>query len=55
MTDQSNVPKIGTLQTGLPQHDAMALTRGGDQAEITLGDQIYRLRITKAGKLILTK
>ncbi|MAX72687.1 MAG: hypothetical protein CMH66_03280 [Nioella sp.] len=28
---------------------------GGNLAEIALGDQLYRLRITKAGKLILTK
>lgn len=39
----------------LPQHDALALTAGGNLAEIVLGDQVYRLRITKAGKLILTK
>ena len=39
----------------LPKHDAMALPAGGNLAEIVLGDQVYRLRITKAGKLILTK
>lgn len=27
----------------------------GDQAQIVLGEQIYTLRITRAGKLILTK
>lgn len=39
----------------IPQHDATALTRGGNQALIILDDQIYQLRITRAGKLILTK
>lgn len=39
----------------LPQHDATQLTRGGNQALIMLDDQIYQLRITRAGKLILTK
>ncbi len=49
LTDtQNNVPV-------LPKHDALALTAGGNLAEIVLGDQVYRLRITKAGKLILTK
>ena len=38
-----------------PQHEAEALTGGGNLAEITLGEQIYTLRITRAGKLILTK
>lgn len=39
----------------LPIYDAKALTKGGDQAQIILGDQIYTLRITRAGKLLLTK
>ena len=39
----------------LPQHDATQLIRGGNQALIILDDQIYQLRITRAGKLILTK
>ncbi|MEX0301420.1 MAG: hemin uptake protein HemP, partial [Leisingera sp.] len=30
-------------------------TRGGVQARILLNGQIYSLRITRAGKLILTK
>ena len=38
----------------IPQHDATQLTRGGNQALIILDDQIYQLRITRAGKLILT-
>ena len=39
----------------LPIYGAKALTKGMDQAQIVLGDQIYTLRITRAGKLLLTK
>ena len=39
----------------LPVHRAEDLTQGGTQARIVLGDQVYSLRITRAGKLILTK
>tara|TARA_B100000780_G_scaffold259276_1_gene210187 strand:- start:604 stop:771 length:168 start_codon:yes stop_codon:yes gene_type:complete len=39
----------------LPIYDAEALTKGMDQAQIILGEQIYTLRITRAGKLLLTK
>ena len=39
----------------IPTHDARALTAGQIMAQITLDGQIYTLRITKAGKLILTK
>ncbi|MFZ5751385.1 MAG: hemin uptake protein HemP [Pseudomonadota bacterium] len=39
----------------VPCHDALGLTEGGREARIILGDQIYSLRITRAGKLILTK
>lgn len=39
----------------VPSHDATKLTEGGDQAQIVLGELIYTLRITRAGKLILTK
>ena len=38
-----------------PLHDARVLTRGGVQARILLDGQVYALRITRAGKLILTK
>ncbi|MFT4013817.1 MAG: hemin uptake protein HemP [Paracoccus sp. (in: a-proteobacteria)] len=44
-----------TALTRLPEYDAEALTAGGNQALIVLGDQVYNLRITRAGKLILTK
>ena len=38
-----------------PLHDARALTEGGSLALILLDGQVYSLRITRAGKLILTK
>lgn len=39
----------------LPAHRAEDLTDGGNLAHIELGEQVYTLRITRAGKLILTK
>lgn len=39
----------------LPMHRAEDLTAGGVQARIALNGQVYTLRITRAGKLILTK
>lgn len=39
----------------LPVYEATDLTKGGDLARIKLADQLYTLRITRAGKLILTK
>ena len=38
-----------------PTHAAEDLTHGGKQAWIEHSGQIYVLRITRAGKLILTK
>ena len=39
----------------LPVYDAEHLTKGGITAQIVLQGQLYLLRITRAGKLILTK
>lgn len=39
----------------LPTHNAELLTNGGTTAQIVLQGQLYLLRITRAGKLILTK
>ena len=39
----------------LPIYGAKALTKKMDQDQIILGNQIYTLRITRAGKLLLTK
>lgn len=38
-----------------PVYDALKLTAGGASAVIILEGQVYTLRITKAGKLILNK
>ncbi|SPJ25133.1 hemin uptake protein HemP [Palleronia abyssalis] len=39
-----------------PVHDARALLKGGRTAEIVLDDEaVYILRLTRSGKLILTK
>jgi len=46
---------IKPLPYALPTYSAQDLTKGADQAQIVLGDQTYTLRITRAGKLILTK
>jgi len=39
----------------LPAYGARDLTEGGDQARIVIGGKVYTLRITRAGKPILTK
>jgi len=38
-----------------PRVESAALLRGNAEVEIVHGDDIYRLRCTRAGKLILTK
>jgi hemin uptake protein HemP len=43
------------IHDATPVHDALRLTGGGVQARIVLNGQVYTLRITRAGKLILTK
>ncbi len=49
------LPRSFAPQPAIPVHDAVALTDGGVLAHIQLHDQTYALRITRAGKLILTK
>jgi hemin uptake protein HemP len=44
-----------TPPNAIPVHQAETLTDGGNQARIVLNGQLYCLRITRAGKLILTK
>ena len=48
-------PKTQTPMNALPTYSARDLTEGGDLAQIVLDTQTYTLRITRAGKLILTK
>ncbi|MEX0365985.1 MAG: hemin uptake protein HemP [Ruegeria sp.] len=55
MTVQTPTPTQGYAVPMLPSHKAEELTNGGNLAHIELGDQLYTLRITRAGKLILTK
>ncbi|MEO0379555.1 MAG: hemin uptake protein HemP [Pseudomonadota bacterium] len=47
-TNAPNAPQFDT-------YDARDLIKDGSQASIVLDGQIYFLRITRAGKLILTK
>jgi hemin uptake protein HemP len=46
---------LGGVLRDAPVHDAEDLTAGGAVARIVLHGQVYSLRITRAGKLILTK
>lgn len=46
---------IARLTESVPLHDATALTEGGREARILLNGMVYSLRITRQGKLILTK
>lgn len=56
MTALSDLNSLTSLPVSTaPVHDALALTEGGAQAQLVLNGQVYTLRITRAGKLILTK
>jgi hemin uptake protein HemP len=56
MTAMKPLPKTTNTEVSpLPAYNARDLTECGDQARIVLDDQVYTLRITRAGKLILTK
>ena len=48
-------PTSAPVEPLLDTYDAHDLIRNGVQARIILDDQTYILRITRAGKLILTK
>lgn len=48
-------PRPKTESDGTVTYDARALIPNGVKAEILLDGQTYTLRITRAGKLILTK
>ena len=47
--------ETGQRPEQVPHHTAKDLTGGGSLAHIELDGQIYTLRITRMGKLILTK
>lgn len=48
-------PRPPVRRAERPEHDARALTLGGVEARILLDGTPYVLRITRLGKLILTK
>ena len=50
-----SAPPKQTPVNSVPTFSAKDLTKGGELANIILGDQTYTLRITRTGKLILTK
>lgn len=55
-TDPRPAPGVARpAAPSIPLHDARSLTSGGHLAQIDLDGQRYTLRITRAGKLILTK
>lgn len=55
MNARPDPQSLGAAVADAPVHDAEHLTHGGNLARIVLRGQIYSLRITRAGKLILTK
>ncbi len=55
MTCPGLSPKKEPAAKPLPCFDARDIVGKDGQAHIALDDQIYVLRITRAGKLILTK
>ncbi len=55
MNAMTSPSRIQPFPATPPVHDAYNLTKGGGHAQIVLDGKIYQLRITRAGKLILTK
>jgi hemin uptake protein HemP len=55
MHPTNTATQIANDDQSRPEHDARALTAGGVAATIRLDGQTYTLRITRMGKLILTK
>ncbi|PRY93810.1 hemin uptake protein HemP [Hasllibacter halocynthiae] len=54
MGAMSDAPRTSEV-AGVPIHRAEHLLLGRGEARIVLGEQVYTLRLTRAGKLILTK
>lgn len=48
-------PRVAKSAERIDTYDARELVKDGVQVRIMLDDQAYYLRITRAGKLILTK
>ncbi|SER47196.1 Hemin uptake protein HemP [Tranquillimonas rosea] len=55
MTHSPDPQVFHASASDMPTYDARSVTGAGTQARILLDGQTYYLRITKAGKLILTK
>lgn len=55
MTDPNRPVPADAISDGIPVHEALSLTGNGPCAAIRHNGQVYTLRITRAGKLILTK
>lgn len=55
MSDTFPTKQVIAREDRVATYNARDLIENGVQARIILDDQIYTLRITKAGKLILTK
>lgn len=55
MTGPKSVASQPAPKDTIPTYDARALICDGVQARVVLDGQSYFLRITRAGKLILTK
>jgi hemin uptake protein HemP len=55
ITDTAEASRTAAPARTLPVYDARRLTDGEGTAMIVLDDKTYQLRITRAGKLILTK
>jgi hemin uptake protein HemP len=49
------MPDKPDTQADVPIHDVLSLTAGGSLARLVHQGEIYVLRITRLGKLILTK
>ncbi|MEM1341129.1 MAG: hemin uptake protein HemP [Pseudomonadota bacterium] len=58
MTISQPIPTVTAptkTEEEIPTYDARDIVAGGVQARLLLDEQAYWLRITRAGKLILTK
>lgn len=55
MTMLREIGLADTTPASRPTFDARAMTGTDGLAQIVLDEKVYTLRITKAGKLILTK
>ena len=51
----SAIEKTEIPEDDSPTYNAVELTKNGNVARIVLENQIYTLRITRSGRLILTK